>query len=293
MPNLFGQTQRALSEGSLYRYEYAALTKIGVKLEAVGRVNSWIIKIKPIKVNFTPELVASYVREYMQLIASEGKVSSRFSHDLREVLDDLNLPAPRTRAFLQRPSKFDPAMATELANLLQKAFAGKASQPVASVARGPVPSDAIAVEFEKGVAFTVPIKGARVSSVVGPRVLQGRKSYHYGIDFSAPVGTPFFAADDGTLTVHNQPGGFGEFGLLQATNAVYVYAHAKPGSLKPGKYQLGQRIGEVGNSGHSTGPHLHFEIRHLPGGRRLSTKEDAAQTAKLLSIHNLKVGTNV
>jgi septal ring factor EnvC (AmiA/AmiB activator) len=99
----------------------------------------------------------------------------------------------------------------------------------------------------------------RVSSEFGAR--WGRQ--HQGIDIAAPVGTPLHAARAGTVTFAGTMGGYGMIVLIDhGQGVVTAYAHMSRFEVAPGDaVATGQRIGDVGNTGSSTGPHVHFEIR--------------------------------
>src|SRR5690606_17843630 len=94
---------------------------------------------------------------------------------------------------------------------------------------------------------------------------------HSGQDFAVPVGTPVLAASAGTV-VKAGPNGAGDgpaYGnavVLKHANGKYSqYAHLSRIDVKIGqKVAAGQRIALSGNTGNSTGPHLHFEIRTTP-----------------------------
>ncbi len=100
----------------------------------------------------------------------------------------------------------------------------------------------------------------RVSSSFGPR---GRR-HHDGIDIPAPRGTPIVAVDNGVV-VHSDDTirGYGNMIVLAHGEDVFtVYAHNRKNLVSKGdKVRRGEVIGHVGNTGRSTGPHLHFEIR--------------------------------
>ncbi len=111
-------------------------------------------------------------------------------------------------------------------------------------------------------SFTWPVPGVRsISSPYGYR--WGR--LHRGIDISTSgiYGRTVVAADSGTVTVKNSAGGYGLHIIITHGNSYSTcYAHLSAVSVKSGQVVAkGQAIGKVGNSGHSTGPHLHFEIR--------------------------------
>ena len=100
----------------------------------------------------------------------------------------------------------------------------------------------------------------KVSSHFGPR---GRK-HHDGIDIPAPKGTPVVAVDSGVVVyADNGIRGYGNMIVLAHGEDIFtVYAHNRVNSVSKGdKVTKGDVIAEVGNTGRSTGPHLHFEIR--------------------------------
>lgn len=87
---------------------------------------------------------------------------------------------------------------------------------------------------------------------------------HKGIDIPAPVGSPILAIDDGEVVyAGNELSGFGNLTVLSHKYGVFsVYGHAnKLLTTKGDKVKRGQIIAEVGSTGHSTGPHLHLEVR--------------------------------
>jgi murein DD-endopeptidase MepM/ murein hydrolase activator NlpD len=100
----------------------------------------------------------------------------------------------------------------------------------------------------------------KVSSHFGPR---GRR-HHDGIDIPAPRGTSVVAADTGVV-IYSDNGirGYGNMIVLAHGDDIFtVYAHNRNNKVAKGdKVDRGQEIAEVGNTGRSTGPHLHFEIR--------------------------------
>lgn len=114
------------------------------------------------------------------------------------------------------------------------------------------------IVFEKG-RFIWPVKGD-VTSGFGIR--NGQK--HDGVDISAPLGTDVVAADDGEV-IYNGDGmrGYGNIIIIQHKDKfVTIYGHNKENLANVGKnVKKGELIAKVGNSGNSTGYHLHFEIR--------------------------------
>ena len=100
----------------------------------------------------------------------------------------------------------------------------------------------------------------RISSSFGPR---GRK-HHDGIDIPAPRGTPIISVDDGVV-IYSDNGirGYGNMIVIAHGDDIFtVYAHNRKNKVDKGdRVERGQLIAEIGNTGRSTGPHLHFEIR--------------------------------
>lgn len=86
---------------------------------------------------------------------------------------------------------------------------------------------------------------------------------HAGIDIAAPVGTGIYAADGGTVRYAGSMSGYGNYTCIQHTAALSTcYAHQSSIGVSVGQHvRSGQHIGACGNTGHSTGPHLHFEVR--------------------------------
>ena len=106
--------------------------------------------------------------------------------------------------------------------------------------------------------FIWPSKGV-LTSKFGKR--WGRM--HEGIDIGCPEGTPIFAANNGKVIFSGQKGGYGKVIIIQHSgNWFTVYAHASKNLVGEGQtVKKGQKISLSGNTGRSTGPHLHFEIR--------------------------------
>lgn len=109
--------------------------------------------------------------------------------------------------------------------------------------------------------------GYRVTSNFGTRVhpISGKKHTHTGIDFGAPSGTPIYAAEAGVVIVSRLWSGYGNCIIIDHGNGLWtLYAHIRNGGLLVDvgdEVTKGQQIAEVGNTGISTGPHLHFEVR--------------------------------
>ncbi|SHJ50236.1 peptidoglycan DD-metalloendopeptidase family protein [Halodesulfovibrio aestuarii] len=111
-----------------------------------------------------------------------------------------------------------------------------------------------------------PVKNARISSKFGYRrhPILKRRILHKGVDYAAPRGTPIHAAADGTIDFIGRNGGYGnQITLRHNSSTKTAYAHMrkfKKGLKRGSKVKAGDIIGYVGNTGRSTGPHLHFEV---------------------------------
>ncbi|MGL5254336.1 MAG: peptidoglycan DD-metalloendopeptidase family protein [Brevinema sp.] len=116
-----------------------------------------------------------------------------------------------------------------------------------------------------GYLFVRPVKSYRFTSGFGMRRHPfglGRR-LHAGIDLAAPIGTPVHAAREGKIVFAGSSGNYGLMIRIQHNNGFStVYAHLSRIRVQEGAWvSANQRIGDVGNTGRSTGPHLHFEVR--------------------------------
>lgn len=128
------------------------------------------------------------------------------------------------------------------------------AKSLAAVGDGDAPRKA------KRGALAWPVDGGIITSRFGPR--NGRN--HDGIDIGAKEGTPILAAADGKVVFNGWMHGYGRMLIVKhANHLTTVYAHNSKNSVKKNsRVKRGQVIGEVGQTGRSTGPHLHFEVRN-------------------------------
>ncbi|PHM55233.1 murein DD-endopeptidase MepM [Xenorhabdus sp. KK7.4] len=125
--------------------------------------------------------------------------------------------------------------------------------------------DSNASGLERGFLRFPTTKQFRVSSPFNPRRLNpvtGRVTAHRGVDFAMPVGTPVLAVGDGEVIVAKFDGAAGNFiAIRHGRQYTTRYMHLRKLLVKPGqKVKRGERIGLSGNTGRTTGPHLHFEF---------------------------------
>ncbi len=110
------------------------------------------------------------------------------------------------------------------------------------------------------LAFHWPVNGGRLASGFGSR----GASFHDGIDISAPVGTPVSAADHGVVIYSDVLRGYGNVIIVRHSQGfATVYAHNHRNLVRAeDRVRRGQVIAYVGDSGRTSGPNLHFEVRH-------------------------------
>ncbi len=118
----------------------------------------------------------------------------------------------------------------------------------------------------KKTLMKTPIDGARISSGFGMRKhpILGYNKMHKGMDFAASLGTPIYAAGDGTIEKLGREGAYGNYVRIRHTGnmkTAYAHMHKFGKGLKSGdRVKQGDVIGYVGTTGRSTGPHLHYEV---------------------------------
>jgi murein DD-endopeptidase MepM/ murein hydrolase activator NlpD len=112
-----------------------------------------------------------------------------------------------------------------------------------------------------------PIKYNRISDKFGYRInpVSKKRHHHSGIDMTAKKGTPIYAPADGVVEYAKSKGTYGKYLLVNHPFGFKTaYGHLSKFAVKTGDYiSKGDLIGYVGNTGRSTGSHLHYEIRYL------------------------------
>ncbi|MCI5127378.1 MAG: M23 family metallopeptidase [Candidatus Electrothrix sp. AS4_5] len=122
------------------------------------------------------------------------------------------------------------------------------------------------IETIKKMPLGYPVKG-KVTSDFGPRSdpFNNRLAFHPGIDLKGKIGQKIKATADGIVkTSSYEKNGFGNYVILRHGNGYEtVFGHLSKRLVKEGvKVQRGQVLGLLGNTGRSTGPHLHYEVRY-------------------------------
>ena len=117
--------------------------------------------------------------------------------------------------------------------------------------------------IKKRVSFVKPLDNGTITSRYGLRqataIVSGN---HKGVDIGAKYGTDIKATMDGQVTVVSDEGDYGKHVKIVDGDVSTIYAHCSKIVVSQGDFvKKGQKIAEVGSTGKSTGPHLHFEIR--------------------------------
>jgi len=128
-----------------------------------------------------------------------------------------------------------------------------------------MPSHELGPESLGAPRLQLPVNGTATSGY-GMRndPVHGISQTHPGFDLAAKTGTPVAAAAGGTITHAGEAGTYGNLVTIRHDNGFETrYAHLSAVTVKVGdKVDAGQQVGNVGTTGYSTGPHLHFELRH-------------------------------
>jgi murein DD-endopeptidase MepM/ murein hydrolase activator NlpD len=121
------------------------------------------------------------------------------------------------------------------------------------------PDSAELAEANRGQAFRWPMQAGLITSPFGPRGV----SFHDGLDIAAEEGTPVYAARDGRVIYSDHIPGYGNIVIVSHERGLTtVYAHNSRNEVREGQWvRQGDKVSELGRSGRTTGPNLHFEVR--------------------------------
>ncbi|MCA3244253.1 MAG: peptidoglycan DD-metalloendopeptidase family protein [Alphaproteobacteria bacterium] len=156
-------------------------------------------------------------------------------------------------------------------------------------------------ESKRKLLLRTPLEVYRISSGFGLRThpVLGFSKLHTGTDFAAPIGTPVKASGDGVITFIGPKGPNGNLIRIRHNekfSTAYAHLHRFTKGLKVGsRVRQGQIIAQVGNTGRSTGPHLHYEVQihgqsvnpmraDLPTSNPLSRKQLAQFKATVAAV---------
>jgi murein DD-endopeptidase MepM/ murein hydrolase activator NlpD len=149
-----------------------------------------------------------------------------------------------------------------------------------------LPSHDLGPEMLGAPRMMLPVAGTPTSGYgMRPDPVHGGTTNHPGFDLAAKAGTPVAAAAGGTVSHAGPAGTYGNLVTVRHDNGFETrYAHLSAVTVKAGdRVEAGQQLGNVGTTGYSTGPHLHFELRH--DGKTMDP-------APLLPLHRTPDRTN-
>jgi murein DD-endopeptidase MepM/ murein hydrolase activator NlpD len=107
-----------------------------------------------------------------------------------------------------------------------------------------------------------PIKDGKITTPYKKTGKMWSKGYHTGVDYACKEGTDILAVADGKVESANWGKSYGTQIVQKVAGGWVIYAHLSKSLVKAGDMLTkGQHIGESGNTGNSSGPHLHFEMR--------------------------------
>ena len=147
------------------------------------------------------------------------------------------------------------------------------------------------------IPLSLPIHDYRVTSGFGPRLdpFKKRAAFHAGVDFGTATGTPVYATLSGTVTRSGYKGPYGLVVEIDHGNGFRSrYGHLARSRVRRGQaVEFQQHIADAGNSGRSTGPHLHYEVWYegkvrdpLPSSMRASKFSTLPKPFRLRRINN-------
>ncbi|MDN4603771.1 peptidoglycan DD-metalloendopeptidase family protein [Paenibacillus sp. F6_3S_P_1C] len=208
-------------------------------------------------------------QEKQVLLASyDAKIEE--SEELTQEQEDVLMQiASKRSALLQEKNKLreQQAAAAAKAKAAAAARAAAAAKAPTKVSTGSSETSETTYSAGNGI-FSRPVSGGRISSPFGRRThpITGEVGkMHNGVDFAVPVGTSVHAASGGIVIMAEWYTGYGYTVIVDHGGGLWtLYGHLREGGFKVSKgdtVSKGDLIAESGNTGNSTGPHLHFEVR--------------------------------
>jgi murein DD-endopeptidase MepM/ murein hydrolase activator NlpD len=192
------------------------------------------------------------------LVASQPKVHQASALNGASATASTDLLSDRTRA-VSRDSRRDALAATADADLVAAAEK-QMRQRNTALAQFARDAEQHAQRIAKN-QWVLPLSGYRLTAEFGDYGLWA--SYHTGLDFAAPTGTPLVAMANAVVTSVGYDGAYGNKTVLTLEDGTELwYCHQTSMTVSPGDVvRAGEVIGSVGSTGNVTGPHLHLEVR--------------------------------
>lgn len=156
-----------------------------------------------------------------------------------------------------------PAESQENAAINEEAIGGAEAAIEEAQTENLSPEEQDIQNIKNTTSFIKPVQGV-ISSKYGQRdtATGSVPKNHTGTDIAANLGSKIVSATDGEVVLASEEGDYGKHLKIQIGEVSIIYAHCNSLYVKQGdKVTQGQEIAEVGSTGNSTGPHLHFEIR--------------------------------
>lgn len=242
----------------------------GIRIEAVfgTQVSTQVVRPQPDLVTRAKE---TRIESSVFAALENADIPARFAVDLAQILGgtvDLrrDLSGGETLRLLWREAR----VGDEIIDQPALAFASLELGDALFEVVWPEDGSGRATIYRDGAIMRVssqPVEGARLSSVFGRRThpVYGNMRMHTGVDFAAARGTPVYATGPGRISFVGRRGGYGRVvEIAHGSDTMTLYAHlsAVPNGLSEGKrVAAGDIIGNVGATGTTTGPNLHYEVR--------------------------------
>ncbi|KQO11028.1 hypothetical protein ASF12_11715 [Paenibacillus sp. Leaf72] len=223
-------------------------------------------KLEEVKTMYTK--LQNYQSDLAKKEAEKNKLVAEYDHQLEDLED---ISAEQEALMIEFAQKVSELEAEKVAKLEAERIAREKAAAAAAAAAGK--GNGSSGGGSGGTVYTggklgMPIFDSyRVSSGYGYRIhpITGAKKLHTGIDFAAPQGTAIHAAESGVVIMAQRWSGYGNAVIIDHGGGMWtLYGHIREGGIKVSKgdsVTKGQKIAEVGSTGNSTGPHLHFEVR--------------------------------
>jgi murein DD-endopeptidase MepM/ murein hydrolase activator NlpD len=262
---------------AVFKHGNASLSRLSRDRLALARTRASLVAEERELEGLRAEAVAG--EERAAAVAAEAEAAAARVAALKQQREQAMAVAEAGRAEDQRRYEEAQRASRELAERIRAAAAKAAAEAAARAAAERAAAERAAAagrsapraappRAQSSGRMTWPATG-RLTSRYGYRThpIYGGRRLHAGIDIGGGAGSPIYAADDGTVLMTYFSSSYGKLtvidhGSRNGRNVTTAYAHQSSFSVSPGqRVSRGQRIGRLGSTGNSTGPHLHFEVR--------------------------------
>ncbi|SFF46365.1 Peptidase family M23 [Paenibacillus algorifonticola] len=223
-------------------------------------------KLEEVKTMYTK--LQNYQSDLAKKEAQKNKLVAEYDHQLEDLEDISAEQEALMIEFAQKVSELEAEKVAKLeAERIAREKAAAAAAAQAGTGNGSSGGGSGGAVYTGGKLGMPIFDSYRVSSGYGYRIhpITGAKKLHTGIDFAAPQGTAIHAAESGVVILAQRWSGYGNAVIIDHGGGMWtLYGHIREGGIKVSKgdsVTKGQKIAEVGSTGNSTGPHLHFEVR--------------------------------